>query len=368
MHVGMGVFFQNLGNTKSDAEVYAHELSMVDLAEPLGFDSVWGPEHHFTDYIMNPNVAQFLTWVAARTQRVQLGAMVTVLPWHDPVRVAEQFSVLDHMSQGRAILGIGRGLARVEFEGFRARMDESRQRFVEYAEAIVESLETGLIQSDGKLYRQPPAAIRPAPFRSFRGRIYASAISPESSEIMARLGVGIMIFAQKPWDLVAKELDEYRSIYRKVQGTEPPKPILVQFVAVNEDPAVAQQMFDRYIVGYCASTLFHYEFDNEGLAKISGYEYYGKMARNIAVHGEASFIRHLAELQVSGTPDGVTKQLLENAARVDAGSVICVFGYGGMPHDMAKANLQLFAREILPALQSHDVGDLGELRRASAAK
>ncbi|HXK23679.1 MAG TPA: LLM class flavin-dependent oxidoreductase [Myxococcota bacterium] len=368
MHVGIGAFFQNPGNALSDAEVYEQELALVDLAEPLGFDSVWGPEHHFNDYIMNPNVPQFLTWVAARTQRVQLGAMVMVIPWHDPVRVAEQFSVLDHMSKGRAILGIGRGLARSEFAGFRVRMDESRPRFLEYAEAIVESLETGTIRSDGHYYKQPPADIRPKPFRSFRGRVYASAISPESSEMMARLGVGIMIFAQKPWDVVVKELEEYRAIYRKVQKQEPPKPIMVQFVAVNEDMGAAREMFDRYVVGYCTSTLSHYEFDNEGLAKISGYEYYGRMARNIAVHGSDTFIRHLADLQVWGTPARVCESLIENARRVGAGSIIGVFAFGGMPRAMARENLQLFAREVLPVLQSHDVGDLGQLQQRRLAR
>ena len=368
MHVGMGIFFQNLGDARSDADVYQHELALADMAEPLGFDSVWGPEHHFSDYIMNPNVAQFLTWVAARTRRVQLGAMVMVLPWHDPVRVAEQFSVLDHMSQGRAILGIGRGLARMEFEGLRTRMDESRQRFVEYAEAIVESLETGEIQFDGKLYRQPRVAIRPRPLKSFRGRVYASAISPESSEMMARLGTGIMVFAQKPWKTVVKELDEYRAVFRKVQEREAPKPILVQFVAVHEDAAVAQAMFDQYVVGYCESTLRHYEFDNEGLANIPGYEYYGRMAQMIAAHGKESFIGHLAKLQVAGTPKQVAEQLIENSALIDAGSLICVFGFGGMSDDMAKANVDLFAREVLPVLQKRDVGDLGALRQTGVGR
>ena len=112
MHVGMGTFFQNLGQPRSDAKVYDHELAMADLAEPLGFDSVWAPEHHFTDYIMCPNVVQFLTYMAARTQRVKLGSMVMVLPWHDPVRVAESFSMLDHLSGGRTILGLPGGQRR----------------------------------------------------------------------------------------------------------------------------------------------------------------------------------------------------------------------------------------------------------------
>src|SRR5262249_2057969 len=176
MHVGSGTFFQNLGNARPDADVYAHELAMADLAEPLGFDSVWAAEHPFTDYTMCPDPSQLLSYLAGRTTRVQLGTMVMVLPWHDPIRIAESFTVLDHLSHGRAILGIGRGLARVEFEGFRTPMGESRKRFVEYGEAILRALETGFIEYDGEFYRQPRAAIRPGPFRSWNGRVYPSSV------------------------------------------------------------------------------------------------------------------------------------------------------------------------------------------------
>ncbi|MFP6835191.1 MAG: LLM class flavin-dependent oxidoreductase, partial [Pseudomonadales bacterium] len=117
MHVGFAPLFQNLGAPMPDQEVYAQELAMARAAEPMGFDSVWSVEHHFTDYTMVPDVTQFLSYMAACTERVQLGSMVIVLPWHDPVRVAEEVAVLDHVSDGRVILGIGRGLGRIEFEG-----------------------------------------------------------------------------------------------------------------------------------------------------------------------------------------------------------------------------------------------------------
>jgi alkanesulfonate monooxygenase SsuD/methylene tetrahydromethanopterin reductase-like flavin-dependent oxidoreductase (luciferase family) len=253
---------------------------MADLGRPLGFDRS-GARSTTSPTTMCPDPCQLLTWVAARTTRVQLGSMVMVLPWHDPVRVAEGFTVLDHMSQGRAILGIGRGLARVEFEGFRTPMAESRTRFVEYAEAILGALETGTIAYDGRHYVQPPAAIRPAPLRSWKGRVYASSVSPESSRIMAELGVGILIIPQKPWDKTLADLEEYRGIYREVNGAEPPKPLLVSFTAVHEDPETAREMFERYVIGYCASTMGHYEFDNGHLAEIPGYEYYGGLSRNI---------------------------------------------------------------------------------------
>ena len=75
--------------------------------------------------------------------------MVMVLPWHDPVRVAEEIAWLDTVSGGRTVLGLGRGLGSIEFDNFRLDMGESRQRFVEYATAISDSLETGVLTSDG---------------------------------------------------------------------------------------------------------------------------------------------------------------------------------------------------------------------------
>jgi alkanesulfonate monooxygenase SsuD/methylene tetrahydromethanopterin reductase-like flavin-dependent oxidoreductase (luciferase family) len=354
MHVGTGVFFQNLDHALPDEAVYAHELAMADLGEPLGFDSVWSAEHHFTNYTMCPDPSQLLTWVAARTSRVRLGSMVMVLPWHDPVRVAESFSVLDHMSRGRAILGIGRGLARVEFEGFRTAMGESRQRFVEYAAAILRALETGYIESEGEFYRQPRTAIRPAPFRSFKGRVYASSVSPESSRIMATLGVGVIIIAQKPWDKTLADLDAYRTIYREVNAEEPPRPLLVSFTAVHEDEETAREMFERYVVGYCASTMGHYEFDNVRLADIPGYEYYAGLSRNIEKHGREKFTRFLADLQVWGTPDQVVEQMIENNRRIGGAGVVGIFSYGGMPPALATANIRLFAEKVLPRLKAHD--------------
>src|SRR5919106_2024758 len=213
MRVGMASIFQNPGRHLSDRDVYREELRLADLAEPLGFESIWSVEHHFTDYTMCPDVLQFLTYMAGRTQRAGLGSMVVVLPWHDPLRVAEEVSMLDTICDGRLILGLGRGAGKVEFDGFRLPMDESRDRFVESAEMLLRGLESGYCEYDGTYVKQPRKAIRPAPFKSFRGRTYAAAVSPESLLLMARLGVGILISPQKPWHEVAKEVETYRGVY-----------------------------------------------------------------------------------------------------------------------------------------------------------
>src|SRR2546422_7430563 len=137
MRVGMTAVFQNPGKARRDFDVNQDDLRLADLAEPLGFESIWSVEHHFTDYTLCPDVLQFLSYMAGRSQRLLLGTMVVVLPWHDPLRVAEQVAMLDNLSGGRVILGLGRGAGRVEFDGFRVPMDESRPRFVEGAEMLL---------------------------------------------------------------------------------------------------------------------------------------------------------------------------------------------------------------------------------------
>src|SRR5260370_34174641 len=98
---------------RSDASVVAEHLALGDLAEPLGFDSLFGLEHHFTGYAMSPAPTQLLAYYAGRTKRISLGSAVIVLPWHDPIRVAEQIALLDIMCGGEGVFGFGRGAARV---------------------------------------------------------------------------------------------------------------------------------------------------------------------------------------------------------------------------------------------------------------
>src|ERR1700683_1147660 len=94
MHVGYGAGFQHLGGY-SDRQYMREELGNCVRAEDLGFESVWVTEHHFDDYSISPDPCQVLSYIAGRTKHIKLGSMVIVVPWHDPVRLAEQISLLD---------------------------------------------------------------------------------------------------------------------------------------------------------------------------------------------------------------------------------------------------------------------------------
>ena len=351
MHVGSSIFFQNFQHKRTDLEVYQNELKLADLAEPLGFDSIWGVEHHFTDYTMCPDVLQFLSYMAGRTERVQLGSMVVVLPWHDPMRIAEQFSVLDHLSGGRAIIGVGRGLGRVEFEGFRLDMSESRTRFAESAKMLVDALENGVAEFDGELIKQPKVDIRPKPYKSFHGRTYAAAVSPESSLALAQLGLGILIIPQKPWSEVENELKAYREIFQEVNGTPAPPPIVVGFTFCHEDEGRAKEMASEYVGNYWDSIMDHYEFRSDHLKETKGYEYYGKFTEKIEQYGTQDVKDFFLDLQVWGTPDQCYDKIMSTRNRVGSDSFLAAFSFGAMPYDEVEKSMRLFAKKVLPHLK-----------------
>ncbi len=354
MHIGMASICQNPENSRPDGEVYRNELALADLAEPLGFGSLWSVEHHFTDYTMVPDVLQFLTYMAGRTSTIKLGSMVVVLPWHDPVRVVEQVSMLDHVSGGRLILGLGRGAGRTEFEGFRIPMSESRERFIEAAQLVLNGLEEGYVEFDGQHYQQPRKDVRPKPERTFRGRTYAAAVSPESVEIMAKLGLGILVIPQKPWDVIDQELTSYRSVYQDVNGVPAPAPIIAGWVCCDEDEATARERAVRWIGGYWKTAVKHYEIGGDHFAKEKGYEFYAQMsqATQAAAGGPDQMLEMYLDLQVWGTPKMCVERIRRTCERMRAETFTGVFSYAGMPYAQAEKNLRLFASQCLPELKS----------------
>ena len=223
------------GGRVTDAEVVADEVRLGELADELGFHALWPVEHHFDDYSFCPDNTVFLAHMAARTTRILLGTGAVILPWNDPLRVAEKIALLDHLSNGRVLFGMGRGLARCEYAGFGIPMDESRDRFDESARMVLDALETGVIEGDGPYFRQPRTTIRPAPARSFRDRTYCVAMSPDSVLAAADLGARMVMFSQQPWESQAASVATYRERFVEAHGREPEPPVVCDFVYCDAD-------------------------------------------------------------------------------------------------------------------------------------
>ena len=338
----------------SDAAVLAEHMALGDLAEPLGFDSLFALEHHFTGYAMSPSPTQLLSYYAGRTRRITLGTAVIVLPWHDPVRVAEEIALLDVLSGGRCLFGFGRGAASAEYAGFRIPMEEARARFVEAARIVVKALTEPSFDWDGEFFKIPRTSIRPRPISHPERRFYASSVSPESAEIMAKLGFGVLVVMQNEWPKAAEDIQRYREIAQSV-GHAPRPPIILTNISVAEDRTEAHERAVRYLSRKFDSIDAHYHFSDGHLASVKGYESYGPTAKTYAKMKDATFRQKATDfyvkIQVVGTPDDCLQQVAELQRLTGLDHLVTEFGFGGMPHHEALLNMRLFADRVMPALQ-----------------
>jgi alkanesulfonate monooxygenase SsuD/methylene tetrahydromethanopterin reductase-like flavin-dependent oxidoreductase (luciferase family) len=353
MRVGVLSVFQSWGYDASvtDAEVVADEVKLGVLADELGFHALWSVEHHFNDYSFCPDNTVFLANMAARTQRILLGTGAVILPWNDPLRVAEKIAMLDHLSDGRVLFGMGRGLARREYAGFGIEMDESRDRFDEAARMILDALETGYIEGDGPHFRQPRTPIRPAPARSFEGRTYCVAMSPDSVLAAADLGARMVAFSQRPWDDQAVAINTYKERFAAHHGREAEAPVICDFVYCDADPGRAEEMAHKYIAGYLASVMEHYELESDHLKNAKGYESYGSAVDMMKAIGLDKLCSMYLDVNVWGTPDQIIERLRARREVVGDHDVTCAFRFAGLPYEDAEASMRLFGHEVLPVVQ-----------------
>jgi alkanesulfonate monooxygenase SsuD/methylene tetrahydromethanopterin reductase-like flavin-dependent oxidoreductase (luciferase family) len=347
-HIGINLGFGNLHERLTDEQMYAGELRLAELADRLGYDSLWSVEHHFDDYAMCPDNVVLLANVAGRTERVLLGTGAVILPWNSPLRVAEKMIMLDILSGGRVIFGMGRGLSRTEYAPFGIPMSESRGRFDEAAAMIVSALETGWIEGDGPYYPTPRTQLRPSPPRSFRGRLYCVAGSPDSITSCVRLGASLLTIVTQPVRNLMPLFTSYREQYREVHGTDAPPIGLNINMYCHEDAEVARERALLYVHRFFASNVRHYEFTGEHFAQIEGYQRYDEIARAFRQMGVDAAAENYAACALSGTPDQILAKIAEIKDVLGSFELTVLPSFGGMPYEQAEQSLQLFAKEVMP--------------------
>ncbi len=353
MDIGMMMVFSSYGwEEGSDGQMWEEELRLAEIAADSGFDTLWSAEHHFNDYSFVPDNLQLMTHMAAKHPNIDVGTAAVILPWHNPLRVAENAAVLDMLSGGRLRLGLGRGLARREFETFGISMDESRDRFDEAAPMIVEALRTGFIEGNGTYYKQPRTEIRPRPQHSFDGRIYAVAASDESVLSAAKLGAHIVMFADRPWEMRMPGIERGRALHREFHGTEPPTLMLTEFVVCGADMAQCEEEARQYQGKFVESNFYHYEFLSDHFSAVKGYDAYQQkaaMARSAGLEGAVEGFMKAASW---GTPDKILRGLEERRELLGDFEWNVSFRFGGIPSHIAERSLKLFTEEVLPVLKS----------------
>jgi alkanesulfonate monooxygenase SsuD/methylene tetrahydromethanopterin reductase-like flavin-dependent oxidoreductase (luciferase family) len=351
MMIGMGLLLGNLFEGVSDAEMYRSELHLAIKAEELGFDAVWSVEHHFDSYAMCPSNIQLMTYLAGRTRNIRLGLGAVILPWHDLLRVIEDVAMLDIVSDGRTLLGFGRGLARMEYAGFRQEMSESRERFDEAAQFVVQSLESGIAEYDGKYYRQPRVEIRPKPPFSFKDRLFGVAMSPDSVVPVAAFGGTMMAFNQGSIEKMMPSILAHREHYQKKFGCVPNPVRITDFTYCHHDAAEAERTARRHLAPYFMSVMRHYDLMGAGFAGVQGYSSYADAARKMQEAGLEKVLEDYIQAQNWGTPEKIVETFRQRFEAAGGFQPSHVFSFGAMPYDQVEASMRLFAKEVIPEMR-----------------
>jgi alkanesulfonate monooxygenase SsuD/methylene tetrahydromethanopterin reductase-like flavin-dependent oxidoreductase (luciferase family) len=346
-----------------DSQVYREQFHLGRLVEPLGYDSLWTVEHHFTPYTMVNNPFQFLSYFAGCTEQIEMGTMVVVAPWHDPIRVAEGIIALDYMLDGRkAKIGFGRGLGDREFDGLRTSMDESRERFLETIDIVRLGLSQEWWEYSGKHYQIPRLSLRPQPrVDGLADNLYCSWGSPSTLPIAANAGLKPMFIPSKSWDQYRGELEQFNQI-RQQNGWGPERATAVCWVycAPTEEEARAGAV--QYMSEYGDSALRHYKLTGDHFGKLKDYEYYAKMSeayRTANAPGTAPPDDDVyVQNHVWGTPEMCIEKLRKINEHMGVEELIAVMQFGAMPIEKAEASMRLFAQEVLPVAQGIDLAPI----------
>ena len=342
-------------------------LALGDLAEPLGFDGIWAPEHQGSPYGMTPNPIQTLTYFAGRTTHLSFGTMVAVAPWWHPVRLAHQIAYLDIVSNGRyTTIGLGRGVAKSEFDALGVPREESRQRFDETLDILQLAFSQERFSYEGKIFKIPEMSIRPAPKSpDLFSRIYGSSATRESLEILSRRGMVPLFVGNKPIEEAGKEVKLVNTL-RKEVGLPPcqPKNVLFMYCTpVASEAANADSWIDQANV----DVNLHYGFaDSSNFKGVKGYEAYAAREASAtavlasAVTGKAGKDAkpktpgyHQSNLMI-GTPDEVITRIVAAQKACSFSEITIVPQFGDMPYAEAEKSVRLFAKEVLPVIHKMD--------------
>jgi alkanesulfonate monooxygenase SsuD/methylene tetrahydromethanopterin reductase-like flavin-dependent oxidoreductase (luciferase family) len=197
-------------------------------AESLGYHSTFLVEHHFTGWSQVSATLNLLTYLAARTKTLRLGTAVMVLPWHNPVLLAEQAATLDVLSGGRLDFGIGKGYRHSEFTGFCMPSEEAEARFEEGLEVILKAWTSeGRFSHHGKFWNFENIVVEPAAAQRPRPPIWMAAGSEPSIRKVATRGFNLLLDQFAGPDLIRQRLEFFRSELNSVGRTYDPTEVVV---------------------------------------------------------------------------------------------------------------------------------------------
>jgi alkanesulfonate monooxygenase SsuD/methylene tetrahydromethanopterin reductase-like flavin-dependent oxidoreductase (luciferase family) len=312
-----------------DSLGYKKYIDYVLLAEELGYHSVFVVEHHFTGVGQLSASLNFLSYLAGRTRRLRLGTAVVVLPWHNPVLLAEQVATLDLLSNGRFDFGVGKGYRPPEFSGFCIPIEEATERFDE-ALAFLRAAWAAKdrFSHHGRRWHFDNIVVEPRPVQQPHPPLWMGAGSFESIRRAAQQGFNLLLDQIAPVNLIIERVAAYRGELERLGRPYRPGQIGVaralQIVRTEQERQQAYALRTKVLKAI------------GGLARGPGAERY----QNIGSHADPNLASE--ESALLGTPEEIVARL----RKLEAGGVDYVLLVDPTGSQDA---LRTFAKEIMPA-------------------
>jgi alkanesulfonate monooxygenase SsuD/methylene tetrahydromethanopterin reductase-like flavin-dependent oxidoreductase (luciferase family) len=322
MKFGLLTLFDHYPEDCSAEQYYQNFFNEVSYAEELGFDSIWIGEHHFCNYIC-PAPQIIAGAIARMTTRMRIGTAIVLLPHHDPIRLAEDYALVDLISGGRLDLGVGRGFIKATYDGFNQSMDESRERFNECLDIIEGAWREPRFSYKGRFYtanniavlprpRQRPMPLMLAPFFQSRERLKDNV--QLYRETLRQAG-----FADRQFEIIAG----YHSF-------------------IDENPQTARAKWEHHYMRYLrfVASLIHAEEYTS-----SDYRAWRRSAEAFA---KTTFDRMYPDQVMCGDVNQCIERVALMGEQFGVTHFWVYMDLGGLPQTELRASMERFATKVIP--------------------
>jgi alkanesulfonate monooxygenase SsuD/methylene tetrahydromethanopterin reductase-like flavin-dependent oxidoreductase (luciferase family) len=340
MDFGVYLTFRNPPSwRRSIADIYRDQIADAVLAEELGYGHVWTSEHHFRDDAWSPSLFPILGAIAGRTNRIRLGTYILILPFHNPVRVAEDAATIDIISNGRLDLGVGPGNFLSEYETFGVPRPQRRPRMHEGLEIIRRAFTEDRFSFKGTYHAFPNVALSPRPIQQPHPPIWVAAIAEQA----------IKQAAQRGYHLAGGGPPQSQAIYDgalRAAGRDPSNYHIAQFRVMYLAETRDQAWDDAEQYVHYVMTSYDDEFKRS--QDLLSQEF------TTPPVSEPGALRELPELTFNGakilvgTPADAIEDLQRYRSQARMTHIVLWMHLPGLDHRKARRSMELFAKQVMP--------------------
>ena len=246
MQVGVLQFFGWRDRSIPLASIYDMALQRIGIMDSAGYDAVWLAEHHFSGFSVCPSVHMMGVMAAARTKRLRIGTGVSLAPFYNPLRLAEEVALLDVLSGGRVNWGAGRGFERTEFKAFGVAPEESVSRFHEAVDIVLKAWTNDKLSYQGKHFSYDAVEVLPKPLQAPHPPVWMAATSTSAIEWAAASGFSILMDPHSSRDDLIRKRRYYAEKLVLAGHSDAGRVIpMARLIAIDETAAKAREVARR---------------------------------------------------------------------------------------------------------------------------